>query len=136
MVHHIIVPACSDRPGDDHINICPAFWNWHVKQRVYELAVPTQPTNEAVDVKYRGYGYILLHELLHSQNGSLDIQDTVKDEFGKTSTCRGYGHYCVLKYAQKNPDNARGNADTYALFALAAYYGIDKYQTNPDLFNT
>lgn len=32
---------------------------------------------------------------------------------------------CVLKYAQKNPTNARKNADTHALFALKAYYGID-----------
>jgi hypothetical protein len=37
-----------------------------------------------------------------------------------------------LKTAQKSPEKARKNADTYALFALASYYGLDKFQTNPD----
>ena len=57
----------------------------------------------------------------------------VKDQFGKSFECKGYGQVCVMKYALKNADNARRNADTYALFALAAYYGIDKFETNPDL---
>jgi hypothetical protein len=61
-----------------------------------------------------------------------DVVDKVKDHYGKTSICHGYGHYCVLKYAQKNATNARMNTDTYALFALAAYYGINKFQTDPD----
>ncbi|KAH8722453.1 hypothetical protein GQ44DRAFT_761783 [Phaeosphaeriaceae sp. PMI808] len=128
------VPACGDQPGDDFVNICRAYWSWQ-KQRVYELSAPSVPTNEAIDIKYRTQGYVLLHELLHSQYGARDVKDDVKDQFGKTVTCKGYGHYCVLKYAKKNADNARKNADTYALFALAAYYGIDKFQTNPDQLN-
>jgi hypothetical protein len=63
---------------------------------------------------------------------ALNVRDIAKDVFGKTSECAGYGQYCVQKYAAKNPDNARRNADTYALFALAAYYGIDEFQTDPN----
>ncbi|KAF2035927.1 zincin [Setomelanomma holmii] len=127
------VPACGDLPGDDFINICSGFWRWHMKQRVYELPPPKAPTNQAIDTNYRTQGYVMLHELLHSQYGALDVKDTVKDPFGKTYECKGYGHVCVLKYALKNATNARRNADTYALFALAAYYGIDNFQTDPDL---
>lgn len=61
-----------------------------------------------------------------------DQKETVKDQFGKTRSCSGYGHFCVLKYAQGYPEKARRNADSYALFAVAAYYGINKFQTNPD----
>lgn len=61
-----------------------------------------------------------------------DVRDTVKNAYGKTSEFRSYGHHCVLKYAQKNSANAMKNADKYALLALAAYYGIDSFQTDSD----
>ena len=57
------------QPGDDAVNICRGFWNWHQKERVYELAPPAGPTNERIDVLYRPRAYILLHELMHSQYG-------------------------------------------------------------------
>ncbi|KAF2729852.1 zincin [Polyplosphaeria fusca] len=128
------VAACQAGRGADQIALCRGFWNWDVKQRVYELAPPVGKTRRPIEeLGYRGQAYVLLHELTHALWGTYDIVDTVKDEFGKTVECLGYGQRCVLRYAKKNPTNVRRNADTYALFALAAYYGLDKFETNPDL---
>lgn len=149
--YFLSVPACGERAGEKVINICRPFWNWHIKRRVYELAAPSGPTNEAIQIQYRTYGYILLHELSHSlyesksavvtihayvgadltPAGDKKYQTTDKD--GNKRPCSGYGQYCVLKLAQQDSYNARRNADTFALFAVAAYYGINKFQTNPDL---
>jgi hypothetical protein len=49
--------------------------------------------------------------------------------------CKGYGQECILRYALANPTNARRNADTYALFATAAYYGIDNWATDPNVLS-
>ncbi|OCL01632.1 hypothetical protein AOQ84DRAFT_383527 [Glonium stellatum] len=66
---------------------------------------------------------------------ALDVVDTVKDEFGKTFTGRGYGQEVCLRYALKNPVSARRNADTHTLFATASYYGIGNWQTDPNKLN-
>ncbi|USP77379.1 zincin [Curvularia clavata] len=61
-----------------------------------------------------------------------DVRDTVSDR-GTPNELRGYGQFCVLKYAQRSASNKHRNADTWALFALTAYYGIDKFQKTPNL---
>jgi hypothetical protein len=43
----------------------------------------------------------------------------------------GYGHANALDLAKKNPAAARQNADQYAMFATAAYFGgVDKWATS------
>jgi hypothetical protein len=62
----------------------------------------------------------------------LDIKESVNKNDKYPACCVGYGHWCVLKYVNKEDgaNMARRNADSYSLFALAAYYGIDKFQTD------
>ncbi|KAF2811027.1 uncharacterized protein BDZ99DRAFT_462306, partial [Mytilinidion resinicola] len=63
---------------------------------------------------------------------AVDVKETVKGELGRSFACSGYGQECIMRIALKNPTEARRNADTFALFATAAYYGIENWETDPN----
>ncbi|KAH7402393.1 hypothetical protein DE146DRAFT_754971 [Phaeosphaeria sp. MPI-PUGE-AT-0046c] len=126
------VLGCGDRPGEDTIYLCSGYWDLP-QQRVYELAGPSSLTNAQIQENYQTQAWALLHEISHAAYATKDQKYTVKDRNGNPQACGGYGQYCVLKLAEMDPDKARRNADTVALFALAAYYGISKFQTDPNL---
>jgi len=119
------------------------------------LANVAPPVQKCTDIGlYRGQAAVLLHELTHAlffsknqyftqiQTSSIVHHQyrltlltswTAADEeqVGK-GLGSGYGHANALELAAANASAARNNADSYAMFATAAYFGLDKFETNPN----
>ncbi|SMR57978.1 unnamed protein product [Zymoseptoria tritici ST99CH_3D1] len=93
-----------------------------------QIAPSSRSSSTVLLEEYNVIGRHLLHEMTHILFNTIDAQ--TRDRNGVLRVA--YMHEQSLRLARSDPALARRNADSYACFAMAAYYPRGCWSFDPD----